>query len=363
MGTGALGGSPSFGGEASLIDASGKVRTGWGVVDAPPEPPIEAFGQEKLPTFGDVNQPTVENGNKTSIGLDPNESTALTAIAELPASVQDLVLQAEAKGQDIEAGGSGAAIQPGNGKGKGGGIGLGAIDPKELATKPDGAKLVGVTIATDAGIHIGEKTPTTLRYSDGSTVTLPTPSSTQEKQAFLSQLPPGSQVNQIDPLKISLVAGKDATVNSTDHELLDVNGKTVKTSGGLNANEAWLVNDPQGTGVMHDGVMDFSKLIGNQDGAANGFDRLRQLYPDAVKTDADGRQYIDTAIASRDGLRLATSSGQEISADKVVSKIYLDDSATSQSSADGQTTVRQQGEVVYHDGATAKAADEWFTGT
>lgn len=168
-----------------------------------------------------------------------------------------------------------------------------------------------------------------------------------------------------DPLKITL-DGTDAKVNTTDNSQIRLDdGREVTMSGGLNDNEAWLVKDRNGDGTSkNNGVIDGNEIFGDHLGKfKNAYDELAHEYAAELKTDEQGRKYIDLAdpnsVAAKE-LKLMDKAGNYIHAADKLQKLYVSWDEVNIQAGDGQTSLRQQALVQYNDGKVAKSADQWF---
>ncbi|MEB3205608.1 MAG: hypothetical protein VKP57_13030 [Candidatus Sericytochromatia bacterium] len=168
-----------------------------------------------------------------------------------------------------------------------------------------------------------------------------------------------------DPLKITL-DGTDAKVNTTDNSQIRLDdGREVTMSGGLNDNEAWLVKDRNGDGTSkNNGVIDGNEIFGDHLGKfKNAYDELAHEYAAELKTDEQGRKYIDLAdpnsVAAKE-LKLMDKAGNYIHAADKLQKLYVTWDEVNIQAGDGQTSLRQQALVQYNDGKVAKSADQWF---
>lgn len=173
------------------------------------------------------------------------------------------------------------------------------------------------------------------------------------------------------PIKITL-DGKDAQLNSTNGFAIDLNGFQEKggrttTSGGLNANEAWLVRDKAGDGVKKNGVVDGNDVYGDHNGQfKDGYDQLARDYASEIKVDANGKRYIDlTDPNSKAGkeLQLLDAQGNLRPAKDVLTRIDVDElDPTAKDETDGKgNVITARGNVTYKDGRTATSADQWYT--
>jgi hypothetical protein len=171
------------------------------------------------------------------------------------------------------------------------------------------------------------------------------------------------------PIKIAL-DGKDAQLDSAHGFQLDPDGfgqgkGPVMTSGGLNPNEAWLVRDKEGNGLTRNGVVDGNDVYGDHDGKFNnGYQELARDYRSELKTDpATGRRYIDltdpNSRAAKE-LKLLDSSGRQIPASSVLTRIDVDVTRVNETDATGLNQIRERAAVTYLGGHTAFSADQWY---
>jgi len=171
------------------------------------------------------------------------------------------------------------------------------------------------------------------------------------------------------PIKIAL-DGKDAKLDSTHGFALAADGfgqgkGAVKTSGGLNPNEAWLARDRAGDGLVKNGVVDGNDVYGDHDGKfSNGYAQLAQDYQGELKTDpATGHRYIDltdpNSRAAKE-LKLLDASGKSVPASSVLNRIDVDALGANERDASGNNQIRQRASVTYKDGHTAMSADQWY---
>ncbi|HYV44610.1 MAG TPA: hypothetical protein VFA20_07085 [Myxococcaceae bacterium] len=171
------------------------------------------------------------------------------------------------------------------------------------------------------------------------------------------------------PIKIAL-DGKDAKLDSTHGFALDADGfgqgkGAVKTSGGLNPNEAWLMRDRAGDGLTKNGVVDGNDVYGDHDGKfSDGYAQLARDYKGELKTDpATGHRYIDltdpNSRAAKE-LKLMDASGKSVPASSVLNRIDVDAVGANERDATGSNQIRQRASVTYKDGHTAQSADQWY---
>jgi hypothetical protein len=171
------------------------------------------------------------------------------------------------------------------------------------------------------------------------------------------------------PIKIAL-DGKDAKLNSTNGFKIDLNGFDEKggettTSGGLNANEAWLVRDRAGDGIMKNGVVDGDDVYGDHNGARkDGYDDLARDFASELKTDPKtGKRYLDLSDPkSRAGkeLQLLDAQGNLRPARDVLTRIDVEGTAVNERDGKGNV-ITARSNVTYKDGHTASSADQWYS--
>jgi hypothetical protein len=258
------------------------------------------------------------------------------------------------------------------------GQGLGALtggDQKADLTKPDG-KGGPAAAGADSAPGAPVKATGEPKWNGDGTYTVPTADGPKTvpggtpidgyswgKDNHYKENATGKTVH--DPLKIAL-DGSDAQLNTTDHAKIKMEDGTVKEmSGGLNGNEAWLAKDRDGKGITKNGVIDGEDLFGDHMGQyKHAYDQLAKEYAGEIKTDANGKRYIDltdpNSKAAKE-LKLVDKSGKSIPASSKMNKIYVDHEEVNKTSADNQTSIRQQGDVEFKDGHKAKAVDQWFS--
>jgi hypothetical protein len=358
-------------------------RTGWGLVDDPGHEQIRTFGEVGgIPQFAEtgdrkaVTEPG-QTASGTLAGIPKNGDVALPAGAgvrnDLPAILDRL---------------GGGERGPGVANDLAEFIKSFKGDPQLLKLimklldillgKGDPADLLGTIneikayLNSKATVLFPQHEPwvAIVKRADGSsqTVAVP-PGTTSWPQGKAFPTPGGAvtvtQQGHHDPLKITL-DGTDARLNTTDHVQIRMEDGTVKTmSGGLNANEAWLVKDRDGLGVTKNGVVDGEDVFGDHLGQfKNAYDQLANEYASEVKTDANGQRYLDlsdpTSAAAKE-LKLMDRAGKLVPAAEKLNKIYLTHDEVNKTSGDGKTAIKQEGLVEYTDRHTAKAVDQWFS--
>ncbi len=189
------------------------------------------------------------------------------------------------------------------------------------------------------------------------------------------------------PVKINL-NGQDARLNSDDQFPFDIDGfnankvSPVKTAGGINTDEAWLVTDRAGNGLFQNGILDGEDVFGDHLGKyRSGYEDLAALYQHQLKTDEKGQRYIPLkplawweklwlSILRLFGqykqwdanldLKLLDRQGKLSPASEVLTKVYVDYKDVSELDKEGLNWIRQRAVVEYTTGKTAQSADQWF---
>jgi len=148
-----------------------------------------------------------------------------------------------------------------------------------------------------------------------------------------------------------------------------------KTSGGLGANEAWLVRDKAGDGIKNkDGVVDGNDVYGDQNGQfKDGYAQLLKDYandPSSVKTDPKtGKKYIDLTDPrgrAYNELQLLDGAGNLQPARNLLTRIDVDAQAGSAAdlAGDGKgNLISARADVHYKNGRVATSADQWYATT
>lgn len=217
--------------------------------------------------------------------------------------------------------------------------------------------------------------------------TAPPESTTPGKQFFIVGI-------YYSPIKINLL-GLDAKINSTNHFNFDTDGfyldnmPIIRTSGGLNPDEAWLIMDRENNGIGSNAgkkaVLDGNDTFGDHMGRfPSGYEDLAASFKGEIKTDIKGTGYIElhklswietlwiqilrffhlaqNPIASMD-LYLLDINGHKILASHVFSRIDITYKNVQEFDADRKNAIFQRANVTYLDGHTAQSADQWFSPT
>ncbi len=198
----------------------------------------------------------------------------------------------------------------------------------------------------------------------------------------------GSTVNMEDycPVKVNL-AGRDAQINSDDRFMFALSGFTgklpwIKTAGGLNMDEAWLMADRERNELFYNTVMDGNDVFGDHAGKfKSGYEDLAELFKADLKTDDHGKKYIplkqmnwferfwiwltrffgqNTDWNPSYDLKLVTRNHNVYYASDMLAKIYVDYKTVNETDKSKQNWIRQRADVVFHNGIRAQSADQWF---
>lgn len=171
------------------------------------------------------------------------------------------------------------------------------------------------------------------------------------------------------PIKIAL-DGRDARLDSKHGFRIDLDGfgqgqEAVRTSGGLNSNEGWLVRDKDGDGITRNGVVDGRDVYGDHEGRfANGYHELARDYAAELKIDpTTGRRFLDLSdprSRAAQELKLLDPSGRTVLAAGLLRRIDVDFVDVRESDATGHNQILQRAQVTYRDGRTASSADQWY---
>ncbi len=207
----------------------------------------------------------------------------------------------------------------------------------------------------------------------------------------------------ISPIKIHL-GGQNATLNSDHHFAVDLDGfqsdnvalatftttkpdiptnlnVTIRTTGGLNLDEAWLVMDRTQDGFFQNGVLDGADLFGDHLGRyQTGYEDLAETFRHQLQTDAQGNTYLALKPLTpnerfvRQQLRrlnlippdvsldlmLLARDGKTIPASDVLSRIDVSYINTLEQDTLNLNQIRQRAKVYYRSGNVAFSADQWF---
>lgn len=189
------------------------------------------------------------------------------------------------------------------------------------------------------------------------------------------------------PVKINL-SPTDAVVNSDDKFMLDTDGFAstrvypLKTPGGLNANEAWLVLDRDNDGTWVNNTLDDTDLFGDHGARVeHGYMDLANTFFDEIKTDAKGNRYLDLTNYSPLGelqlwftrtvlgdkkhyaaydLKLFKRDRSLANARDVLNRVYVDSRSVSEYDRMLENAILQRAWVQYKNGQFHQSGDQYF---
>ena len=195
--------------------------------------------------------------------------------------------------------------------------------------------------------------------------------------------------NIISPLKVNL-AGKDAVLNSErsiQFSMTQKNGgsKIYNTYGSLNADEAWLMVDKDGTGLIKNGVVNGDDFFTDHEGVKNdAYHDLITQFGSFVKKDENGHSYIelskksavehqshDAQIAGQKlgsvipvdpsfDLKLLDANNKTLYASDYFDRIYVDYININISDKDMHNLILEVAPVRTLDGKYHLSVDQWF---
>jgi len=235
-----------------------------------------------------------------------------------------------------------------------------------------------------------------LKYLYESTDTIITKyRSVNSSNAAITQCPASffriMEHNVISPLKVNLNGG-DAKLNSDRPMTFSMNNNgtksTVTTSGSLNDNEAWLMVDRLGDGLVQNGIIDGNDFFSDHNGSSeNGYKDLAATFGGFIKkdekgnnyielhklSDAEKKQFMEQSNARKDkrlgaemqvnpsfDLRLLNSNNQELYASEYFDRIYVDYIKTSKTDKEHKNYILQKALVRNVNGKYRFSADQWF---
>jgi hypothetical protein len=191
------------------------------------------------------------------------------------------------------------------------------------------------------------------------------------------------------PIKVALDENH-AQLNSDHSFWVDLDGlkasklPPIKTTGGLNMNEAWLVYDRDNNGLFSkDGELDGNDVFGDHMGRyKSGYEDLFSAFKSSVEVDEAGQKYIalndlnwfehtwisagrffgwdKTPNPSYD-LHLLTLGKQTLPASKLVKRIYTDYKDVKEEDSAKENAILQRGKITYASGKSTESADMWFS--
>ena len=189
------------------------------------------------------------------------------------------------------------------------------------------------------------------------------------------------------PLKVNIL-GKDAAINS-DHSVKfnmtqsNGNKKLYTTYGSLNQDEAWLMIDKKGDGLVKDGIIDGDDFFTDHEGLKNdAYHDLAVTFAPFIKKDEKGHSYIslrklssfekssDVNIGKKSGtvraidpsfdLKLLDVNNNVLYASDYFDRIYVDYINTNISDKDMHNLILAVAPVRTLDGKYHLSVDQWF---
>ena len=198
--------------------------------------------------------------------------------------------------------------------------------------------------------------------------------------------------NIVSPVKVNL-NGKNAALNS-DRSMQfsmtnpDGSQSIITTYGSLNKDEAWLMIDANGNGLIHNGIVDGDDLFTDHNGSKeNGYHDLAVILGSFIKQDESGRNFIPLrklsdaeknaeieaakgrgnkkagalrAIDPSFDLKLLDSNNNELYASDYFDRIYTDYVNVSESDAEHHNIILERSVVRTLQGQNLLSADQWF---
>lgn len=196
----------------------------------------------------------------------------------------------------------------------------------------------------------------------------------------------------VSPVKVAL-NGIKTTVNSDNHFYFDADGfnennfPIIKTSGGLNSNEAWLITDREHNGIMFDDgktqILDGNDVFGDHLGKyKSGYENLADTYKQYIQVDTTNKHYLALHKVSwleanwmtvlrffhlaqeptpSTDLYLLDIHGNTQLASELLTRIDVDYADVKEFDAEKKNVIFQRGNVSYTDGHIAQGADQWFS--
>ena len=179
-----------------------------------------------------------------------------------------------------------------------------------------------------------------------------------------------------DPLKVNIKGG-DAKVNgdrSIQFTMTQPDGSvsTITTYGSLNPDEAWVMIDRDGKGLVHNGIVNGDDFLTDHNGKkSNAFHDLITSFQPFVVKDENGNSYIPlhqlTAAAKQangsdpsSAIKLLDVNNNVLFASDYFDRIYTDYVTVSEPDAAAHDIIKQRSLVRDIKGNTHKSADQWF---
>lgn len=199
-------------------------------------------------------------------------------------------------------------------------------------------------------------------------------------------------VGYLSPLKVNL-RGEKALNNSDNSIYIDTDGfaahsePIIKSSGGLNKNEAWFIMDRKHNGIMinHNGnqILDGDDVFGDHNRKFNsGYEDIAQEFKQNVKTDKKAKRYIPLHQVSwfestwvsairffgfakesnpSIDLYLLDTNNKTVRASDVLGRIDVSYRNVQEYDETSRNVIFQRANVTYLDGKVAEGADQWFS--
>lgn len=192
----------------------------------------------------------------------------------------------------------------------------------------------------------------------------------------------------VSPIKLSL-NGEAAVVTDAGGFNFDSDGfahniiPVMKTSGGLSADEAWLVMDRGHSGIFKNGVVDADAVFGDHYSKfTTGYEDLASEFAASIETDSNNNRYISlkplpwyqelwrailkffhmqVAPDPYTDLKLLTADNHIIDANTIVSRLDVSYKNVKEFSPSRKNAILQRAKVYYTSGKIADGADLWFT--
>jgi len=196
----------------------------------------------------------------------------------------------------------------------------------------------------------------------------------------------------MSPIKIN-IAGDDAKLNIDRSMTFEMSnnsgGKTIITTyGSLNLDEAWLMIDRKGDGLIHNGIVDGDDFFTDHEGLKdNGYHDLAITFAPFIRKDEIGRSYIELrkltndekhkiileksfnadknagssiAISPSFDLKLLDVNNNELYASDYFDRIYIDYISVNKKDPQHHNMILQIALVRTLDGQYHFSADQWF---
>jgi|GEM_PF-504140 len=195
--------------------------------------------------------------------------------------------------------------------------------------------------------------------------------------------------NIISPLKVN-IAGGDAKINSDRSIEFSRTSKggaksIITTYGSINPDEAWLMIDRDGSGLIKDGIIEGEDFFSDgKDAHKNAYRNLATTFGGLTKKDEQGRNYIELRKLSEGekqadqvnagkalgvarpinpslDLKLLDSNNKVLYASDYFDRIYVDYENVNQTDAKMRNMILERAYVRDLNGQYHYSADQWFT--